>query len=191
LVTIIFFIRDSPFMRSSRLIASSRHLERFVAPTRERSWALPAGALRGRFGTLSGVPNNSDASFPAVIPEGPHPIPSRTRKLRPPGPMVLQGKLCGRVGRRRELFLNGPSQAIGSGHFYFDRTLEGVPIPPRWAPAGQAVPPPTRSVHSGPSKGPDPPAMGSGRPSCPSLPRRVLSIRDAAKRSPTPRGWTG
>ena len=137
-------------MRSSRLIASSRHLERFVAPTRERSWALPAGALRGRFGTLSGVPNNSDASFPAVIPEGPHPIPSRTRKLRPPGPMVLQGKLCGRVGRRRELFLNGPSQAIGSGHFYFDRTLEGSRSPrDGLRPAKLSLPPPTRSVHSG------------------------------------------
>src|SRR5512147_2280044 len=42
--------------------------------------------------------------FPAAIPEGPHPIPSRTRKLSPPGPMVLQGKLCGRVGRRRDYF---------------------------------------------------------------------------------------
>jgi hypothetical protein len=37
--------------------------------------------------------------FLAAMPEGSHPFPSRTRKLSPPGPMVLQGKLCGRVGR--------------------------------------------------------------------------------------------
>ena len=36
--------------------------------------------------------------FPVAMPEGPHPFPSRTRKLSPPGPMVLQGRLCGRVG---------------------------------------------------------------------------------------------
>jgi hypothetical protein len=39
--------------------------------------------------------------FPAAIPERPHPFPSRTRKLSSPGPMVLQGELCGRVGRCR------------------------------------------------------------------------------------------
>ena len=37
--------------------------------------------------------------FPVAIPERPHPFPSRTRKLSSPGPMVLQGQLCGRVGR--------------------------------------------------------------------------------------------
>src|SRR5205814_6173815 len=51
-------------------------------------------------------------SFLAVIPEGPHPIPSRTRKLRPPGPMVLQGELCGRVGRRQELFLTARAKQL-------------------------------------------------------------------------------
>jgi hypothetical protein len=55
---------------------------------------------------------------PAVLPEGPHPIPSRTRKLRPPGPMVLQGKLCGRVGRRRELFCSPESARADSGLFF-------------------------------------------------------------------------
>src|SRR4051794_26034631 len=39
----------------------------------------------------------------AALPEGIHPIPSRTRKLSPPGPMVLHGRPCGRVGRRRPL----------------------------------------------------------------------------------------
>jgi hypothetical protein len=36
-----------------------------------------------------------------AMAEGPHPIPSRTRSLRLPAPMVLQGRLCGRVGRRQ------------------------------------------------------------------------------------------
>jgi hypothetical protein len=46
--------------------------------------------------------------FLVVMPEGLHPIPSRTRSLRPPGPMVLQGILCGRVGRRQEFFPKRP-----------------------------------------------------------------------------------
>ncbi len=39
--------------------------------------------------------------FPAILPEGPHPFPSRTRQLSPPGPMVLAASAAGRVGRRR------------------------------------------------------------------------------------------
>ena len=36
---------------------------------------------------------------------GTHPVPSRTRSLSPPAPMVLQGKPCGRVGHcHRSLF---------------------------------------------------------------------------------------
>ena len=58
---------------------------------------------------------------PAVLPEGPHPIPSRTRKLRPSGPMVLQGKLCGRVGRRRELFPSPESARADSGLLFCAR----------------------------------------------------------------------
>jgi hypothetical protein len=42
-----------------------------------------------------------DARFPVIIPRGSHPFPSRTRKLSLAGPMVLHGKLCGSVGRRR------------------------------------------------------------------------------------------
>ena len=71
-------------------------------------------------------------SFPAVIPEGPHPIPSRTRKLRPPGPMVLQGELCGRVGRRQELFLTARAKqlarAVSIWTVYFG-TLKGSRAP--------------------------------------------------------------
>jgi hypothetical protein len=39
--------------------------------------------------------------FPVAISTRPHPIPSRTRKLSSSEPMVLQGELCGRVGRCR------------------------------------------------------------------------------------------
>src|SRR5947207_11612830 len=38
------------------------------------------------------------------MPEGPHPFPSRTRKLSPPGPMVLRWQRRGRVGRCRGKF---------------------------------------------------------------------------------------
>jgi len=37
----------------------------------------------------------------AVIAEGKRPVPSRTRKLSPPAPMVLHPPGCGRVGHRR------------------------------------------------------------------------------------------
>ena len=37
----------------------------------------------------------------AAIAAGKHPVPSRTRKLSLPAPMVLQSRGCGRVGRRR------------------------------------------------------------------------------------------
>ena len=40
--------------------------------------------------------------------EGKHPVPSRTRKLSPPAPMVLPGRLGGRVGRCRDIVENGP-----------------------------------------------------------------------------------
>ena len=77
-------------------------------------------------GGLEPSQGSRDNNFPAVIPEGPHPIPSRTRKLRPPGPMVLQGKLCGRVGRRRELF--GPRAMFsGAGFFLSERILVSQP----------------------------------------------------------------
>src|SRR5438093_11764495 len=40
-------------------------------------------------------------SLPVVIGSGSHPFPFRTRKLSLIPPMVLHGKLCGRVGRCR------------------------------------------------------------------------------------------
>jgi hypothetical protein len=46
------------------------------------------------------------ASLPVVIGSGFHPFPFRTRKLSLIPPMVLHGKLCGRVGRCRHYFDN-------------------------------------------------------------------------------------
>src|ERR1700726_3876071 len=43
-------------------------------------------------------------SLPVVIGAGSHPFPFRTRKLSLLPPMVLHGKLCGRVGRCRHYF---------------------------------------------------------------------------------------
>ncbi len=43
----------------------------------------------------------SSERFPVAIAAGSHPFPSRTRKLSLPAPMVLGGRLPGRVGRRR------------------------------------------------------------------------------------------
>src|ERR1700736_3478749 len=55
--------------------------------------------------------------FLATLPEGPHPIPSRTRKLSPPGPMVLHGRLCGRVGRRQifPFHVSGSPRLVDAG----------------------------------------------------------------------------
>ena len=42
--------------------------------------------------------------FPVVTGAGSHPFPFRTRKLSLLPPMVLQRRLCGRVGRCRGYF---------------------------------------------------------------------------------------
>ena len=52
-----------------------------------------------------------------AMAEGPHPNPSRTRSLSLPAPMVLQGPLCGRVGRRQNygpLASRGPSFLVAA-----------------------------------------------------------------------------
>ena len=44
---------------------------------------------------------------------GSHPFPFRTRKLSPPAPMVLGGRLPGRVGRRRISLARAPCACAG------------------------------------------------------------------------------
>src|SRR5688572_1712099 len=50
-------------------------------------------------------------SFPVILSRGSHPFPSRTRKLSLSEPMVLRGKLRGRVGRRRINFKTKPARS--------------------------------------------------------------------------------
>jgi hypothetical protein len=45
--------------------------------------------------------NHKEAFAMVVIAAGPHLFPSRTQQLSPLTPMVLHGRLCGRVGSRR------------------------------------------------------------------------------------------
>ena len=59
---------------------------------------------------------------PVAMAERPHPFPSRTRKLSSLAPMVLHGQLCGRVGRRRVIFIQSPDHYHnGQGFFVWGR----------------------------------------------------------------------
>ena len=62
-----------------------------------------------------------------TIAAGIHLFPFRTEKLSPPAPMVLQGRLCGRVGRRPFSFSWSAGQLVngqllagagGAGFFF-------------------------------------------------------------------------
>ena len=46
-------------------------------------------------------PRRNAPRGPAALAAGAHPDPCRTRKLSRPAPKVLQGRPCGRLGRRR------------------------------------------------------------------------------------------
>lgn len=59
----------------------------------------PQGALRAPPASRS--PRRNAPRGPAALAAGAHPDPYRTRKLSRPAPMVLQGRPCGRLGRRR------------------------------------------------------------------------------------------
>ena len=58
----------------------------------------------GRLGSATppdSCPRRNAPRGPAATAAGAHPDPYRTRKLSRPAPMVLQGRPCGRLGRRR------------------------------------------------------------------------------------------
>ena len=59
-----------------------------------RTAALPSGVASDLW---------SEHRFPVTMAAGQHPFPFRTRQLSPPAPMVLGGRLPGRVGRRRDI----------------------------------------------------------------------------------------
>jgi hypothetical protein len=50
----------------------------------------------------------------AVMAKGKHPVTFRTRKLSSSAPMVLHRGRCGRVGRRRTIFHEGPHLSVGA-----------------------------------------------------------------------------
>src|SRR6476660_8732570 len=64
--------------------------------------AVPAGVC-------SAATFNFVSSFPVVIGAGSHPFPFRTRKLSLLPPMVLRGKLRGRVGHCRDYLSAKPA----------------------------------------------------------------------------------
>src|SRR5437660_5965194 len=57
-------------------------------------------------------------AFPVVVSRGSHPFPSRTRKLSLLEPMVLRGKLRGRVGSRRIKFQEARSINFRAGFLF-------------------------------------------------------------------------
>jgi hypothetical protein len=59
----------------------------------------------------------TEPNFPVATAEGSHLFPFRTEKLSPPAPMVLHGRLCGRVGRRRESLRRPFAKAEGLFHY--------------------------------------------------------------------------
>src|SRR4051812_50110839 len=74
--------------------------------------AFLASTMLGQFGL------NKLIVLSVVVAEGKRPVPSRTRKLSPPAPMVLHSLGCGRVGRRRHsTYLWGPAGRRGPPFF--------------------------------------------------------------------------
>src|SRR4029079_298323 len=67
-----------------------------------------------------GEPQANIFNFPVVIGERSHPFPFRTRKLSSLPPMVLRGKLRGRVGHCRDYF-EGPSPIATGLFFHYPR----------------------------------------------------------------------
>jgi hypothetical protein len=68
---------------------------------RPRTWH-PLICSRSLCSSGGSRPRELPQAVSVVMAEGKHPVPFRTRKLSPPAPMVLPGKLGGRVGRRRD-----------------------------------------------------------------------------------------
>src|SRR5438034_9260669 len=62
--------------------------------------------------------NPRQPSLPVVIGSGSHPFPFRTRKLSLIPPMVLHGKLCGRVGRCRHYLVNARALRFAGVRLY-------------------------------------------------------------------------
>jgi hypothetical protein len=78
-------------------------------------------------------------SFLVVLPRGPHPFPSRTRKLSLAGPMILRWKRRGNVGHRQGLNLKAASGFSRCGLLFFGLVVDygrGVSITVAYAVEG-------------------------------------------------------
>ncbi len=98
-------------------------------------------------------PDPEGTTVSVAIAEGKHPVPSRTRKLSPPAPMVLPGRLGGRVGRCRNILQNGPPARAARSRC--PRTL-GADMP-------KALSPRPGGKSRRPPSAPDEPVEGRGR----------------------------
>ena len=105
--------------------------------------AVPRALLEGRTLNVSSDRRRSENTVSVAIAEGKHPVPSRTRKLSPPAPMVLPGRLGGRVGRRRNIVENGPPSGGPFSFRYLVRSDDPWPKPSRPRPRARRKRPPT------------------------------------------------
>ena len=101
-----------PRLRSLRELRRGRPMNRLAAPKRRQARRRGPQA----------------PSLPVVIGSGSHPFPFRTRKLSLIPPMVLHGKLCGRVGRCRHYSAKGPIVTKTVGPFLFRIADPGLRI---------------------------------------------------------------
>jgi hypothetical protein len=122
--------------------------------------------------------------FSVVLAKGFHPFPFRTRQLSPSAPMVLHGKLCGRVGRRRGINFRGPKSDLRA--FSFSERGHR-----RWRPALPGEPEgehPLGIIQCGRPRFP-PCARARGRRRTPPIPFIPSEARDLGRGPPSPSGF--
>jgi hypothetical protein len=108
-------------------VISCRRGDACVAPTSSLNRLAPLGRVcrrergeqppRGCSKRFRG----SGSRFPVVTGAGPHPFPFRTRKLSLLPPMVLQRRLCGRVGHCREYLDQNAASRVAIGGIFLVR----------------------------------------------------------------------
>src|SRR5215471_4279381 len=93
-----------PFAEYSVVAVVAPRLQPGLTTLFEIAWDDQRRALRVACEWRRSTENPRQPSLPVVIGSGSHPFPFRTRKLSLIPPMVLYGKLYGRVGRCRHYF---------------------------------------------------------------------------------------
>src|SRR5215831_3470727 len=98
-----------PFAEYSVVAVVAPRLQPGLTTLFEIAWDDQRRALRVACEWRRSTENPRQPSLPVVIGSGSHPFPFRTRKLSLIPPMVLYGKLYGRVGRCRHYSRNTKS----------------------------------------------------------------------------------